>query len=275
MNSLEQFIDGFAGKTISVAMQDLETGWELFINADVMMHPASTMKVPVMMEVFRQAEVGLLSLDDRLEIYNSFQSLVDGSEFALEEVDDSDKTLYARIGENETIRELIRLMIVRSSNLASNLLMDKVTPARVDAVVKEYGIENMSIIRELEDKKAYRLGMNNAACARSSTHMLKLIAEGRVVSPKACAEMIEVMLGQEFNESIPSLLPADVKVAHKTGWSGEFFHDIGIVRPPGRKPYILSLFTRGFPEDDEKQAHECMAEVSEMIYKKLVETNGK
>lgn len=275
MNSLEQFIDGFAGKTISVAMQDLETGWELFINADVMMHPASTMKVPVMMEVFRQAEVGLLSLDDRLEIYNSFQSLVDGSEFALEEVDDSDKTLYARIGENETIRELIRLMIVRSSNLASNLLMDKVTPARVDAVVKEYGIENMSIIRELEDKKAYRLGMNNAACARSSTHMLKLIAEGRVVSPKACAEMIEVMLGQEFNESIPSLLPADVKVAHKTGWSGEFFHDIGIVRPPGRKPYILSLFTRGFPEDDEKQAHECMAEVSRMIYKKLVETNGK
>lgn len=256
-------------------MQDLETGWELFINADVMMHPASTMKVPVMMEVFRQAEVGLLSLDDRLEIYNAFQSLVDGSEFALEEVDDSDKTLYARIGENETIRELIRLMIVRSSNLASNLLMDKVTPARVDAVVKEYGIENMSIIRELEDKKAYRLGMNNAACARSSTHMLKLIAEGRVVSPKACAEMIEVMLGQEFNESIPSLLPADVKVAHKTGWSGEFFHDIGIVRPPGRKPYILSLFTRGFPEDDEKQAHECMAEVSEMIYKKLVETNGK
>lgn len=275
MNSLEQFIDGFAGKTISVAMQDLETGWELFINADVMMHPASTMKVPVMMEVFRQAEVGLLSLDDRLEIYNAFQSLVDGSEFALEEVDDSDKTLYARIGENETIRELIRLMIVRSSNLASNLLMDKVTPARVDAVVKEYGIENMSIIRELEDKKAYRLGMNNAACARSSTHMLKLIAEGRVVSPKACAEMIEVMLGQEFNESIPSLLPADVKVAHKTGWSGEFFHDIGIVRPPGRKPYILSLFTRGFPEDDEKQAHECMAEVSRMIYKKLVETNGK
>lgn len=256
-------------------MQDLETGWELFINADVMMHPASTMKVPVMMEVFRQAEVGLLSLDDRLEIYNSFQSLVDGSEFALEEVDDSDKTLYARIGENETIRELIRLMIVRSSNLASNLLMDKVTPARVDAVVKEYGIENMSIIRELEDKKAYRLGMNNAACARSSTHMLKLIAEGRVVSPKACAEMIEVMLGQEFNESIPSLLPADVKVAHKTGWSGEFFHDIGIVHPPRRKPYILSLFTRGFPEDDEKQAHECMAEVSEMIYKKLVETNGK
>lgn len=271
MEQLEKFIAGFEGKTISVAAQDLETGREIFVNADVMMHPASTMKVPVMMEVFRQAEAGLLSLEEPLKIVNSFKSIVDGSEFALEEADDSDKTLYARIGESETIRELNRLMIVRSSNLATNLLMERVTCARVDAFIKELGIADMTVIRGLEDKKAYRLGRNNSASARSSTQMMKLIAEGKVVSRKVCDEMIEVMFGQEFNESIPALLPANVRVAHKTGWTGDFFHDIGIVFPPNRKPYVLSLFTHGFPEDDENQAHACMAEISKMIYKELVE----
>ena len=266
MKSLEKFIAQFEGKTISVALNDLETGREFFINADVMMHPASTMKVPVMMEVFRQAEAGLLSLDERLEIYNSFTSIADGSKFSLDEADDSELSLYQRIGESETILELIRLMIVRSSNLASNLLMDKVTTARVDAIVKENGIENMSIIRELEDKKALSLNMNNAACARSSTQMMQMIAEGKVVSKKACDEMIRIMLGQEFNESIPALLPNDVKVAHKTGWSGEFFHDIGIVYPPNRKPYILSIFTHGFPENKDYEAHQCMAQISKIIY---------
>jgi len=272
---LEEFIAGFAGKTISVAVQDLESGREIFINADVSMHPASTMKVPVMMELFRQAEAGLLALDEPLNIFNSFKSIVDGSEFSLEEVDDSDKTLYARIGESESIRELNRLMIIRSSNLATNLLMERVTCARVDAFIKELGIENMTVIRGLEDKKAYRLGMNNVASARSSTQMMKMIAEGMVVSRKVCDEMIEVMFGQEFNESIPALLPAGVKVAHKTGWTGEYFHDTGIVFPPERKPYAISLFTHGFPEDDENQAHGCMAEVSRMVYKELVENNGK
>ena len=275
MEHLEKIIAGFEGKTISVAVQDLETGKEIFINADVSMHPASTMKVPVMMEVYRQAEAELLSLDEPLKIFNSFKSIVDGSEFSLDEADDSDKTLYARIGENETIRELNRLMIIRSSNLATNLLMERVTCARVDAFIKELGIADMTVIRGLEDKKAYRLGMNNAASARSSTQMMKLFAEGKVVSRKVCNEMIEVMFGQEFNESIPALLPADVKVAHKTGWTGDFFHDTGIVFVPNRKPYAISLFTHGFPEDDENQAHGCMAEISKMVYKELVENNGK
>jgi beta-lactamase class A len=275
LESLKNFIAQFEDKTISVAVQDLETRKEIFINADVMMHPASTMKVPVMMEVFRQAEAGLLSLDEPLKIFNSFKSIVDDSEFSLEEVDDSDKTLYARIGESETIRELNRLMIIRSSNLATNLLMERVTCTRVDAFIKELGIDNLTVIRGLEDKKAYRLGMNNAASARSSTQMMRLIAEGKVISREVCDEMIDVMFGQEFNESIPALLPAGVKVAHKTGWTGDFFHDTGIVFPPNRKPYVISLFTHGFPEDDENQAHGCMAEVSKMIYKELVESNRK
>jgi beta-lactamase class A len=267
LEPLENFIAQFSGKIISVAAHDLHTGKEIFINADVVMHPASTMKIPVMLEVYRQVEAGLLSLDDRLEIHNAFTSIADASAFSLDAADDSELSFYRRIGETESIRELVRLMIVRSSNLASNILMDKVTTARVDAIVKEHGIPDMHIIRGLEDKKALQLGMNNAASARSSAQMLKLIAEGVVVSQQACNEMIQILLEQEFNESIPALLPAEVKVAHKTGWSDDFFHDIGIVFPPQRKPYILALFTHGFPVDAE--AHACMAEVSRIIYDTL------
>ncbi len=270
MTQLENFISQFKDKTISVAVHDLETQNEILINADEMMHPASTMKVPVMMEVFRQAQAGLLSLDEQLKIFNSFKSIVDGSEFLLDPVDDSEPSLYKRIGETESIRELTRLMIVLSSNLATNLLMERVGTARVDAFIKELGIADMTVVRGLEDKKAYRLNINNSASARSSTHMMRLIAEGKVVSKEACDEMIQIMLGQEFNESISALLPSSVKVAHKTGWTGDFFHDTGIVFPPNREPYAISLFTHGFPEDEESQAHNCMAQISKIIYEEVI-----
>ncbi|MBL8100709.1 MAG: serine hydrolase [Anaerolineales bacterium] len=272
MSQLENFISQFQDKTISVSVYDLETNQEININADVLMHPASTMKVPVMMEVFRQANEGKFSLDDKVEIYNSFKSIVDGSEFHLDVADDSEKSLYERIGEKETIRELNRLMITWSSNLATNILMDKVGTKNIDVFIKDLRIKDVNVMRLIEDVKAYRLNMNNTFSARGTTQMMKLIAEGKVISKEASDEMIQVMLGQEFNESIPAFLPQDVKVAHKTGWTGEFFHDTGIVFPPNRKPYAITLFTNGFPENDETQAHECMAKISEIIYSNLILT---
>lgn len=270
MEKLEEYISQFVDETISLAVYDLETGEEILIKADEVMHPASTMKVPIMMEVFHQAETGTLTLDDRLKIHNSFTSVFDGSVFSLDLADDSESTLYHRIGQTESVRELVRLMIVRSSNLASNILMDKVGAKIINNFILELGIENMKVIRGLEDKMAYRNGINNSASSRGSTQMLRLIAEGKVLSKSACDEMIQIMFGQEFDESIPRLLPQDVKVAHKTGWAGDYFHDIGIVYPPARMPYIISLFTHGFPEDGESQAHNCMAEISKIIYSELV-----
>src|SRR5690349_11162805 len=125
MNSIEAYIAQLAGKTIAVAVQDVETGTSIHINADESFHPASTMKVPVMMEVFHQASQGLLALTDGLEIFNSFTSIADEGKYSLDIIDDSEVTLYERIGETESIQELTRLMIVRSSNLATNILIEK------------------------------------------------------------------------------------------------------------------------------------------------------
>jgi len=269
MTHVEAYIAQFSDKTISVGVHDLETGNEIHINADESFHPASTFKVHVMMEVFRQVQEGSFSLDDRLRITNSFISIADGSKFSLDVNDDSETTLYSRLSENESISELTRLMIVRSSNLATNILIEKVGTQNVNSFIRALGIEGISILRGVEDNAAFRLGMNNSATARGLTQTMQLIAEGKVVSKRISDKMIEIMLKQEFNESIPALLPKSVDVAHKTGWTGEFYHDTGIVFPENRKPYAISIMTRGFTEDNEKAAHECMSTISNMIYEQL------
>jgi len=269
VTELHTFINEQANKMISVAVHDFESGQELLINPDEAYHPASTIKVQVMMEVFHQAEQGLFALEDRLPLINSFTSIADGSNFSLNVDDDAEQTLYPRMGETESIAELTRLMIVRSSNLATNILLEKVGTRAVSYFIQTLGIPGVNFIRGIEDNAAFRLGMNNSATARGLTQTMRLIAEKKVVSAAASETMIGILLGQEFNESIPAPLPIAVKVAHKTGWTGEFYHDTGILYPEGRKPYVLSIMTRGFAEDKEAEAHACMAEISRKIYEKL------
>jgi beta-lactamase class A len=269
VTSLETYIAQFQDKTIAVAVHDLETGQEIHFSADESFHPASTFKVHVMMEVFHQAQQGLLALDDCLPISNSFRSIADESRFSLSESDDAEQTLYPRLGESETIAELTRLMIVRSSNLATNILLEKIGTKNVNDFIQALGIEGVTVRRGVEDNAAYRLGMNNSATARGLTHTMTLIAEGKVVSKEASHKMIEIMLGQELNESIPALLPKPVKVAHKTGWTGNVYHDTGIVFAEGRKPYAISIMTRGFAEQKPDEAHECMANLSKIVYDQI------
>jgi len=269
MIELEAFIAGQKDKTISVAVYDFETGKEILIDADETFHPASTFKVHVMMEVFHQAQEGLLSLEDRLPVTNSFTSIADGSKFWLLESDDAEQTLYPRIGESESIEELTRLMIVRSSNLATNILLEKAGTKNVNDLIQALGIQGVTVRRGVEDNAAHRLGMNNSASARGLTQTMKLIAEGEVVTKQTSGKMIEILLGQEFNESIPALLPKPVRVAHKTGWTGDVYHDTGIVFPEGRKPYAISIMTRGFAEDKPEEAHAAMANISKMVYDQI------
>jgi len=269
MFNLAPILEEAKDKIIAVAWHDFETGAEYFLNADYEFHPASTFKVHVMMEVFRQAQAGPLSLEDCLPILNSFTSIADGTSYSLDINDDSEKTLYARIGESETIAELTRLMIVRSSNLATNILIEQVGTKNVNDFIQLLGIQGVTVRRGVEDNVAFRLGMNNSASARGLTQTMNLIAEKKVVSEPASEKMIEILLGQEFNESIPALLPTSAKVAHKTGWTNDFYHDTGIVYPEHRQPYVLSIMTKGFAEDQEQEAHMCMAQISKMIYENL------
>lgn len=269
MFNLQPILKEAQGKFIAVAFQDLETEAQYFLNADEPLHPASTFKVHVMMEVFRQASKGSLRLEDRFPIINSFTSIADGSLYALDAKDDSEQTLYPRLNETESIRELTRLMIVRSSNLATNILIERIGTKDVNDFIQTLGIQGVTVLRGVEDKSAYRQGLNNSATARGLTQTMDLIARKKVVSEQASQDMIDLLLRQEFNESIPALLPNAVKVAHKTGWTDDFYHDTGIVFPENRKPYVLSIMTKGFTEENETEAHQCMANISKAIYEQV------
>jgi beta-lactamase class A len=265
---IEALIAPFGEKVIvEVAWHDLETGETVLIRADEPIHPASTMKVPVMLEVYRQAHEGSLRLDDRIKLKNSFASIVDGSPFELDPKDDSEPTLYQRLGQEATIRELVHLMITESSNLATNLLIEKVTPEATTAFMRELQADGLKVLRGVEDGKAFAQGRNNVGTAYGMMTILTRIADGSAVSKAASDEMLATLRAQKFNEGIPAGLPLGVKVAHKTGSIKAGYHDAAIVEIPGRKPFILVVMTRGI--DDEPRAHKLVAEIAQVSYEHI------
>jgi len=249
---------------VSVAFRDLATGETCSIEADRPTHPASTMKLPVMMEVYRQAAAGRLGLDDRIKVRNEFASLVDGSPFALDPKDDSELTLYRRAGGEATVRELVRLMIAESSNLATNLLVERASAASITAFARELGADGVAVLRGVEDDKAYAKGLNNVATARGLLVLLAALAEGKAVSPADSAEMMGILRGQKFREGIPAGLPPGVAIAHKTGSFRGVYHDAAVVEVAGRKPFVLVVLTRGI--EDEKVAHKLVADIARAAF---------
>jgi beta-lactamase class A len=251
-----------SGAEVAVAYRTLDGKTELFIDADKPFHAASTMKVPVMIELFRQAGNRQLSLDDPLPIRNEFRSIVDGSPYQLSEGDDSDSLVYAAVGKRMPLRQLCDLMITVSSNFAANLLIEKLGVENIRRTVSALGADGMQVLRGVEDQKAFDKGMNNTTTARGLVVLLDRIGHGQAVDSSADAEMIEILKRQKFNDAIPAGLPAGTPVAHKTGNITRINHDAAIVF--GTRPYVLVLLVRGI--EDQKKSAALMAELSRAVY---------
>jgi beta-lactamase class A len=231
---------------VEVAFRDLATGDLLLVDAHQPLHAASTMKVPVMLELFRRADAGEISLADPVVVRNEFRSIADGSGYALDAGDDSDSSLYRRVGERVPIRELVEHMITRSSNLATNLLIDTADPRRIAATMAAIGAGEMHVLRGVEDGPAFRAGMNNTTSAYALMRVMEAVAGARAASPAASREMVDILGRQHFREMIPAGVPPGVRTANKTGDTTRIAHDAAIVFPPGRAPYVLVVLTRGF-----------------------------
>lgn len=262
-NKLKRLIQN-SGIEVGLAAQRLETGEETLINPDLSFHPASTFKVCVMMEIFRQARQGLFSLDDEMLVKNEFASIVDGSPFSLSSKGDSETDLYDYIGQTLSIRDLVRRMITMSGNLATNILLEHVTPEQTTDFMRQLGADSLIVRRGVEDNKAFRLGLNNAGTARGFMQILLKLARHGVVSPEDSSEMIEILCQQKFNEMIPAQLPIGVRVAHKTGWNDNLYHDVGIVYPPNGNTFVLAIMTNGI--EKEADAHSFVASLAKEVY---------
>ncbi|HCU11788.1 MAG TPA: serine hydrolase [Gemmatimonadetes bacterium] len=252
------------GVQVGLAYIDLASGDTLFLNADSSFHAASTMKVPVMVELFRRANTGSFRMNQGLLLVNQFASIVDGSLYALDSSSDSDTTLYHRIGERVRVDTLLRLMITRSSNFATNTLITLVGADAVTRTMRSLGAERIQVLRGVEDGKAFEKGLNNTTTARDLGIILRAIEEGRAASPTATREMLGILMAQEFNEKIPAGLPPGTRVAHKTGEITAVSHDAAIVYPAGRKPYVLVVLTRGIA--DGVKSSKLIADISAIVY---------
>ena len=252
------------GAEYGIAYRDLATGEQLLLNPDEEFHAASMMKVPVMVRLYRMHDAGQLDLDAPIEVRNEFRSIYDGSVYSLTFDEDSDSTLYAMAGTELPTRELIDLMIARSSNLATNVLIELADPDSIAAMLDEFGAGGMKVLRGVEDIPAYRNGMNNTTTARGLLELLDALGSGRVATPGSTDEMIEILLGQEFNDALPAGLPDGVPVAHKTGWITAVDHDGGLVFPPGASPYVLVVLTSGV--EDESVTRAAAADVSRLVW---------
>jgi beta-lactamase class A len=235
------------------------------INADTEFHAASTMKVPVMIELFRQAEVSKLSLDEPLPIKNEFHSIVDGSVYQLSVGDDSDAEVYKNIGKTMTLRALCEGMITVSSNFAANLLIERLGVENIRATVTRLGADGMHVLRGVEDQKAFDKGLSNTTTAGALATLLQAIAQGKAVGTRADAEMVAILKRQKFNDGIPAGLPPGTAVAHKTGTITKIHHDAAIVY--GRRPYVLVILVRGI--QDQKESAALIAAISREIWTSL------
>ena len=251
------------GTTIAVYVSDAASGWSYERNPDRVFHAASTMKVPVMIELFRLHETGRLKLDDELPVKNEFSSIVDGSPYAMSISEDSDDSIYSKIGEMMSIRDLIFQMITVSSNLATNILIDHVTADSVQATIEELGVTTMRVLRGVEDIKAYEAGLSNTATARDLGILLERMASRTAVSQPADEGMIDIMEAQAFNEIIPAGLPPEIPVAHKTGSITRINHDAAIVSPD-QNPYVIVILTEGV--DDHTESARMGARIAERIH---------
>ena len=254
-----------SGADVAVAFRTIDGRDELLVQPDVEFHAASTMKLPVMIELFRQVRTGTLTLDQQLPVVNQFHSIVDGSPYALDVGDDSDADVYKRLGQRMSLRDLCEAMITVSSNFAANLLIEKLGAAAIQRTTDALGAPGMHVLRGVEDDKAFRKGLNNTTTARALLTLLEQIANGRgagIIDKASGDAMVAILKRQHFNDRIPAGLPAGIPVAHKTGEITRIQHDAAIVYAP--RPYVLVVLVRGL--DDAKRGSALIADISRVVY---------
>ncbi len=251
--------------TFALAFKTIEENpVSIFFNENEIFHAASTMKTPVMIEAFKQAAEVKLSLSDSILIKNEFKSIVDSSSFSLEIGRDSGEKLYDFLGKKRPLSDLVYDMIINSSNLATNLIVELLDAKKITKTMRELGAGKINVLRGVEDMKAYNAGLNNSTTALDLLNIFEKIATGSAISSSASKQMIDILVDQKHNTIIPALLPSDVKVAHKTGSISGVRHDSGIVFLANGKKYVLVLLSKELKNP--KKAVKSMAEISRLIY---------
>ncbi|NQV41662.1 MAG: serine hydrolase [Candidatus Marinimicrobia bacterium] len=249
---------------VGIAYMNLETGEILAFNAHELFHAASTMKTPIMFQLFKMRDKGIIDLKREVPVKNQFTSIVDGTLFSLPIESEKDEILYPYIDQNLSYYDLIEQMITHSSNLATNILIEYTGADSISATMREVGADGVLVMRGVEDLKAYNLGLNNVTSAYGMMKVMEAVYKSDLLADSSHQEMLEILKRQHYNTMIPAGLPKDVIVAHKTGSITGIAHDAALVFPPDAPPFVLVILTRGW--DDHAAAQRVGALISSKVY---------
>ena len=255
VHSLQPLLDAIAdgsGARFGIFFKDLASGRTLSKNSSVSMHAASTMKTPVLLEVLRRVDSGTLAFTDEVLVKNEFKSLVDGSPFSIG-LEEGDGPTMTKLGGKATLEFLVTEMIVRSSNLATNIVLSLVGPESVQAFTDALGAPTVKVRRCVEDSKAFDKGVNNETDAAGMAAVMEAAVRSPKLSAAARAKAWEILTGQTFNEEIPAGLhpQSGAIVGHKTGNMSTSQHDAAVVRLPDGRAYVLVLLANDFGANEE------------------------
>ena len=260
---------GAGVSALAVAFYDYATELGFSLRGGRTFHAASTIKLAILLALFRAAEAGRLSLKDQLHVRNRFTSQAAGAPpFFLSSDRDGDPELYKLIGRTASLSILAERMIVRSSNLATNLLVDHLGVPWIAETLKAAGFESLRCRRGVEDEAAFAENMNNQVEADGLLLWLRRVHEARAVSAESREAMFGILFRQKFNGMIPAGLPssARARVAHKTGEISTVTHDAGMVFLPDREPYALVVLTEYPGAGSAASRNRAVAAVSTVVF---------
>ncbi len=250
--ALTSYVEGLPeGGTYSVWAGPLDGPPTLAHQADEQHYAASTMKLALVIAAYRRSDEASLDLDDLVIVHSDFDSVVDGARFEMDRSEDSDEETWRRIGTEVSLRWLANRAIVRSGNLATNLLLEAVGLASVEKTLVVIGTTASVVARGIEDAPAREAGFQNLVTAADLAHTLGELAAHRVATAESCDEILATLAAQQINDAIPAGLPPGTKVAHKSGWVTAISHDAAIIFPEDCAPYRLVVCTTAeLPEQE-------------------------
>jgi beta-lactamase class A len=246
---------------VAVAFRSLDGSQELFIRADEIFPAApAAIQVPIMMELYHEAQAGQLRLTDTIVVHNNFHSLVDDSTYQIDPKTDPDQDLYKSIGKPETLGDLCDHMVANNSSLAASLLIERLGIGQIRQRIEALHAKGVELFRGVEPSKPSDPKPQNEISARGVLELLWTLAKGQQEDDDASKEMVGVIARAALHQLPTAGLPSDPRIV-------ESIQNMGLGQQAmivyGPHPFVVVIMSRGITNPE--TSAELMAQITHAL----------